>query len=301
MTHAVYAYGMISSSTFYELPGAFPQPDTYAEIGREFRMTGGEATNSSIVLSRLGVRVKLSGNILGFDREAQQLMELLKEYKIDLSSVEQKQGVRTVKEIVFSDPEHRTGFGTYCDLLFKQKTWSVPNEQDIAACKVVSLDPFFEDSSVQVARYGRKYQKPVITVDAPYEGDAAALSDVIVIAGEFRGQRYPGRSIEDLFQAYRDNVDGLVIMTAGKGEIIYGTRDSELKRFPTFSVDTVDTTGAGDSFRAGIVYGYLQSWEVERTLEFASGVAAVVCTRYPGVINSPTLDEVTSLIRKHRA
>jgi sugar/nucleoside kinase (ribokinase family) len=125
---------------------------------------------------------------------------------------------------------------------------------------VVSLDPFFEDASICAARYGRRYQKPVITVDAPYEGEVAALSDVIVIAGEFRGHHYTGRSIEDLFQAYRDNVDGVVIMTAGKGEIVYGTKNYELERFPAFSVDTVDTTGAGDSFRAWIVYGHLQNW-----------------------------------------
>ena len=65
--HDVYSYGVVSSSTLYGLRGAFPEPEGYAEINDVRYMTGGEAANSSVVLSRLGVRVKLDGNCLGTD------------------------------------------------------------------------------------------------------------------------------------------------------------------------------------------------------------------------------------------
>ena len=51
--HAVYAYGVVSSSTLYSIRGSFPSPEGYAEIDDFRHMTGGEAANSSIALSRL--------------------------------------------------------------------------------------------------------------------------------------------------------------------------------------------------------------------------------------------------------
>lgn len=293
----VYAYGMISASTLYVLKGVFPRADAYAELGEEYPMTGGEAANSAIVLTKLGVSVKLQGNILGRDNAGNQVAAILGERGIDISAIEQREGVRTVKEMVFSDPETRTNFGTYCALLFETKEWSEPNDGDVESCRVVSLDPFFEDASVKVARLAKKFGKPVVAVDAPYDSEVSALSDILVISGEFRGHKYPDRSLEELFQAYLNHNDGTIIMTAGKGEMLYGAKSSPAQRFPAFRVETRDTAGAGDSFRAGIVYGVLQGWPIEDTLRFSSAVAAIVCTRFPGVLDSPTLTEVQEFLR----
>lgn len=45
-----------------------------------------------------------------------------------------------------------------------------------------------------------------------------------------------------------------------------------------YQVDTVDTTGAGDIFHAGFIYGLLQGWPLQRQLEFACAAAALNCT-----------------------
>ena len=81
--HDVYSYGMVSSSTLYNTAGVFPEAEGYAEIDDVQYMTGGEAANSSIVLARLGVRVKLDGNWLGDDDGGKRTKALLSEYRID--------------------------------------------------------------------------------------------------------------------------------------------------------------------------------------------------------------------------
>jgi sulfofructose kinase len=43
-------------------------------------------------------------------------------------------------------------------------------------------------------------------------------------------------------------------------------------------VPVVDTTGAGDIFHAGFIYGLLQGWPLERQLDFACAAAALNCT-----------------------
>jgi sugar/nucleoside kinase (ribokinase family) len=60
--HDVRSYGVISSSMLYSIRGTFPSPEGFAEIDDFRYMTGGEAANSSVVLSRPGARVKLEGS-----------------------------------------------------------------------------------------------------------------------------------------------------------------------------------------------------------------------------------------------
>jgi sugar/nucleoside kinase (ribokinase family) len=47
---------------------------------------------------------------------------------------------------------------------------------------------------------------------------------------------------------------------------------------PAYRVPVVDTTGAGDTFHAGFIYGMLQGWTLERQLDFACAAAALNCT-----------------------
>jgi len=57
------------------------------------------------------------------------------------------------------------------------------------------------------------------------------------------------------------------------------------------SVQVVDTTGAGDSFDAGFLYGYLQGWPLDQTLRLACACGSL-STRYPGGTDGqPTLNE----------
>jgi sugar/nucleoside kinase (ribokinase family) len=62
-------------------------------------------------------------------------------------------------------------------------------------------------------------------------------------------------------------------------------------------VDVVDTTGAGDSFDAGFLYGYLNGWPLDRALRLACACGSL-STRAPGgTTGQPTLEEALLAIR----
>lgn len=66
--------------------------------------------------------------------------------------------------------------------------------------------------------------------------------------------------------------------------------------FSAFPVDVVDTTGAGDAFHGGFIYGLLQDWIPERTIQFASAVAAINCCSLGGRSGLPTLETVEGFL-----
>lgn len=290
-SHDVYSYGVISSSTLYSIRGAFPAPEGYAEIDDVRHMTGGEAANSSIVLSRLGAQVKLDGNWLGADESGRRTKALLSDYQIDTSRLSLREGYKGVQEVVFAAQDTRTIFGTYCRLL-QDTAWNTPQASDIAQAKVVCLDPFFAQPASRVAEIAFEAGIPVVTVDCQYDNPLLRHTSAVVIAESYIRENYAERELEELFREYQAATRGLVIFTFGDAPVWYAKRDETVRLFQPYSVDPVDTTGGGDSFRAGVVYGFLKRWDEEKTLDFAAAVAAITCTKFPGVLNAPTSDEV---------
>ncbi len=65
---------------------------------------------------------------------------------------------------------------------------------------------------------------------------------------------------------------------------------------PAFNVAVVDTTGAGDIFHAGFLYGLLQKWTTQRQLEFACAAAGLNCTAVGARGNIAPIAEIERLI-----
>ncbi len=90
-----------------------------------------------------------------------------------------------------------------------------------------------------------------------------------------------------------------MIFTFGHEEIRYAFKEESFNRFRPYQIEPIDTTGAGDSFRAGIIFGLLKEWPLDQTISFASALAAMVCQSIPGVLNSPSYQEVQSFMENY--
>jgi sugar/nucleoside kinase (ribokinase family) len=293
----VYAYGVVSSSTLHLIRHPFPPPDGYAEITQTYSMTGGEALNSSIVLSRLGLRVLLDGNWIGDTPEGKLLLERIRKYNIDPCRLRVEKGYSGVREIVFSDEQSRTIFGNYIDLLSSTRKWNVPLKDDIARARIACVDPPFRAESVMVGRYSTELGIPFVSIDCPYDQELARTSETVIVSGEFRDREYPRANLLDLFYEYQKLARGLVVFTVGGDDLLYGRNGRSIQRFKPYHVKVIDSAGAGDSFRAGIIYGILEKWEDEDIIRYASALAGMVCASFPGVLNSPAHPEVMDFIR----
>ena len=81
-------------------------------------------------------------------------------------------------------------------------------------------------------------------------------------------------SLPEVFERYRCR---LTAATLGSDGVLAWDGD-QFYYAPAFQVNAVDTTGAGDTFHAGFIYGLRKGWPLQRQLEFACAAAALNCT-----------------------
>ncbi len=293
----VYVYGMTVLSTIQLLKGKFPAPDTYQEIQETFVMPGGEAANCAIVLSNLGIRISLDGCFLGEQTE-KPLLQYLNDRNIDCSQMTCEAGFAGWRDIVFCDGEHRTVFGWFVANLFgERRLWTIPSEAAIQESRCVALDPFFGEQSALVAELCQKHHRDYVTIDCRWESAIAQHARAIICSQEFLDREYPQSDYNQLLDKYRDMCEGLVIFTFGRKDILYSSSRLEHRlTFTPFRINVVDTLAAGDTFRAGVVYGILKGMRDDETVRFAAACAAVACTRFPSVRQPPEMHEIIELI-----
>ncbi len=90
----------------------------------------------------------------------------------------------------------------------------------------------------------------------------------------------------------------MVCVTQGsKGGFV--ANQGKLTNYYAYDVPVIDTTGAGDCFAAGFIYGYLNNWGIQQTAQFASAVAAIKTMKFGGHDGAPSLEEVDQFISKN--
>ncbi len=89
-------------------------------------------------------------------------------------------------------------------------------------------------------------------------------------------------------------VDALAVKLGAAGAM--GIRGGHKVSVPSIPVKVADTVGAGDSFDAGYIYGYLHDWELGKSLRLACACGALSTQKTGGTEGQPTLDEVMKYV-----
>ena len=119
-----------------------------------------------------------------------------------------------------------------------------------------------------------------------------------MISHECTDSEYPGLAPEKVMELMTAEAKGLTILTQGGGEMLYGRRGEAVRRMKPFPVEVKSTLGAGDTFKAGCVYGLLHGMSDEKLVRFASACSAVAISRFPLPLHPPKLEEVNTLIER---
>jgi sugar/nucleoside kinase (ribokinase family) len=283
-------------STIHRCASRLPLSGGYAEIDETYVCPGGEAMNAAMLLSGLGLSTALGGPHWGVEtREV--LGSYAKRHGIDVSGVSVDDCFPGVRDLVLVGGQERAVLGWFGRYFSQaEKRWGEPDAGAILRSRIVAIDPYFPGSSERAAELAVRVGKPYVTIDCPYDAELHRGAAASVISREYRRARYTEHSDDALFREYSSRSAGLSIFTSGAEPICFGRAGGAAESLAPFRVDVKSTLGAGDTFRAGIVFGLLQGFADRECVRFAAGLSALVCTRLPIADHVPSLAEVTAFL-----
>ena len=294
----VYLFGQILGTRSFLLKDGFLKPDEYSEIRESYFLPGGETGTAATVLSSLGVSVRMDGTWIGTE-VAPMLRAFYADRTVDLGSLHFMADDPGVMDYVVIAGLVRSPMGRFQTLFASGKRWwNVPREVDIAGCRAAAIDPYFREETLRAAEICVRLGIPYVTIDSRHDSFLHRNAAVNVISHECTDSEYPGLAPEKVMELMTAEAKGLTILTQGGGEMLYGRRGEAVRRMKPFPVEVKSTLGAGDTFKAGCVYGLLHGMSDEKLVRFASACSAVAISRFPLPLHPPKLEEVNTLIER---
>jgi sulfofructose kinase len=289
------------SLDYLAVVNGYPQVDTKEEVLAWHEQGGGPVATALVTLSRLGIRCKFYG-VIGDDGAGEKIRRSLVDEGVDISGLSTRPGATS--QIAFIVVEKKTARRT----IFWKRPSGAPLKPEalggdfLESARFLLLDGLMAHCSLWAAEKARALGIPVM-LDAgklrPGMADIARLSDYLVASEEFA--KDSGWAIERevlLSERERLGVRALTVTLGARGSVTVSGH--EFFETPAFPVEAFDTTGAGDVFHGGYVYGLLQGWGLSETVRFASAAAALKCRRIGGREGIPKLNEVETLLREGR-
>ncbi|MCL2139848.1 MAG: carbohydrate kinase family protein [Treponema sp.] len=301
--HNIYLYGMITCTNAVLLHGDFPQADGYSEIKEKFVFPGGETGVAAAILTSLGCKVKMDGNYLGFNTRSI-INKFYENIGVDISRLHYDPDYEGTEEIIIIGKNTRTAFGQFTSLYedyYSKKIirWNTPIEEDIKGVTAAGIDPFFGGESILAAHYCHKNNVPFVTIDVKFDHAMCKLASIIAVSSDWIRDSMPEYYNDEgkikLHKKYTENTNALVIFTGGSGTTVYGRR-GWINKIDAYKVNAVSTLSAGDTFKAGCIYGLSLGWDDNEIIKFSTACAAAACTRFPLPFNPVKLEDVMSLL-----
>jgi len=267
---------------------SYPPPDSKSELSAVIEVGGGPVATALIALARWGLRCTFSG-VFGDDVYGRQMIDDFREEGIDTSGALIRNHASS--QIAFIVTEKRSARRT---IFWRRPDGDppMPDEVDFRRLKQSRLfytDGLFIDAALAAARTARAAGIPVL-VDAgtlrERSLELTAFSDYYIVARPFAralsGSDDPRKACLEL-QKMGPKVVGVTL--GEKGSLILDGK--EWIETPAYQVESVDTTGCGDIFHAGLTFGILQGWSMKKTADYASWAAARVSTKLGGRAGIP--------------
>jgi len=258
----------------------WPETDTKTILPGLTLSGGGPTANAMAALARLGVACGLVGK-LGDDLLGRFAREAHASDGIDISHLQIDPGTESPVSVILCDLTRSTrtilltkGRGTTLDPATLDHAW-------LRQARVIHFDGHQMPASLAVARAAKSWPGARTVLDAgsmkPHLPELIGLCDVVFASARFMRELTGGEDPERFMQALHELGAPVAGVTLGARGSMLSDGKRHFKQ-PAFEVAAKDTTGAGDAFHGGLIYGLLHGLAWDACLRIASSVAAIKCT-----------------------
>ena len=296
----VVGFGTNAVDFLIEVP-KFPPAYSKIELSRYIRAAGGEAATTMVGLRRLGLKTCYVGRF-GADAEGDFGLQTLRDEAIDVSFTEQIAGAKT--QIAFIIIDERNGERTVIwqrDKLLAYDEKDAPVEA-AALGKVLHFTPHDVRACLLMAEKAKASGAIVsIDIDNVFDGINELLPqvDVLISAAEFpekiTGIKDARTALRKIQSSFGCKIVGMTLGAMGS-LILCENNFIETDGYEVPG-GCKDTTGAGDAFRVGLLYGLIKGETVETSAQMANAVAALKCRALGARTALPDIIELSEMIK----
>ena len=250
--------------------------------------SGGSAANSAVGFTLLGGKASYIGRVKDDDLGRVYVKDMEKA-QVNFASKPSQEGLETGRCLVYVTPDAQRSMRTYLGAASQLSPEEI-EEDTIAESKILYLEGYLWDEDLakkscqKAFELAKKYQvKTALSLSDPFCVEKwreefrqlVKKSDIVFGNEEELKSLYNTKILSDAIAAARSEIDLSVITRGTLGSIIIN--ENEIEEVPSFPCEKViDTTGAGDLFAAGFLFGMVNDKRLYECANLGSFVASQV-------------------------
>lgn len=280
-------FGALNIDHLFQVTGVLT--DDEAAIIEQQRLPGGSAANTIYGLAKLGLRAGFIGAV-GDDEDGKILLNSFKEVGVDISQIKAKKGAKTGSVLALIDK--KGGRALYVEpgansLL----AWEDLNIDYARRAKLLHLSSFVDDRQLELQKALVTQLHPTAKVSfspgAIYarKGLEALMPIIdeayIIFVNRKELKLLTGKGIEEGAKELRRHGCRIVAVTLGEEGSYVAAEECDPWIEVVTAKQVVDTTGAGDAFATGFLYGLLNGRSLKECAHLG-GIVASFCVSQIG-------------------
>lgn len=296
----ILVFGTVCLDRIRRVP-ELPSIGGYAEVSEEQESLGGEAANTASALTLWRVEVCLAGNALGLGHDGERLrMHVLEKGLPDdlLHAISIEGGIDTpVCDVYVTDDGERTMYGRGFSTMHPSMSLAaLPYE----AGAWFTAESNMRAASEEAARRAHEAGMRVYTMDFHHCEGQSPPGSIAQFSTDWVGERdNPPRNLAWV-ESWSGNNRSVAILTDGANGLFVGLPGERARFYPPFPApEMVDSTGAGDVFRAGVLFGLDRGEPFSAALKFGAAAASLKVATLGGNEGVPERKEVLAQIAAH--
>lgn len=263
----------------------------YNAMGQATQVSGGSAANTLAGMADLGAKTAFIGKV-NKDSLGKIFRHDMRAIGVDFDTPEAENGIPTARCLIAVTPDGQRTMNTYLGAAGEVYVSDIDNSL-IERAKILYGEGYMWDKpctkealnhAFAVARKaGTKIAftlSDVFCVERSRDEYVKMIRedfDILFCNHEEAKALFPGKSLEEILDVLQGQCEVIAVTCGSKGSIIL-TKNERIEVAPIWVNEVVDTTGAGDLYAAGFLYGYCKNLPLAECGKLGSACASDIIT-----------------------
>ncbi len=272
--------------------------DDKVKIIQSMEQGGGPSATATFAAAKLGIPCAFAG-VVGDDSPGNQIIQSFRSIGIDTSSIRIRPNVKSPTAYCWIEQQSGKRSIAWTSGECKPLSPSELNYDQIRDARILHLDGHQTEAAIAAAKFA-KDNGVIVSIDAgtivPNIEQLLELADIVIasekFARNFCGTDDPVVASKKLFAMGEKRFTGVTLGARGS----FGFDGANEYFQDSFTVDVVDTTGAGDTYHGAFAAAIVLNLPYQDAMRFASATAALKCTKLGGRTGLPDMETLNQFL-----